>query len=95
MAEIVLKPSKSEVGNWKSKYENDAVSKIAVLEDEKKRLSTRLAESDQSLQNASARCQTLEKATVPNLSFINDYRMEISYFYLIYLLDNDLQPFEE
>ena len=51
-----------EVGQWKTKYESDAVQRTEELEDAKKKLSGRLNEAEESVEAALAKCSSLEKA---------------------------------
>merc|ERR1711990_1185730 len=53
--------SLNEVGTWKTKYETDAVTKAAELEDQKKKLTSKVGESEQAFTNATTKCENLEK----------------------------------
>merc|ERR1711990_680625 len=53
--------SLNEVGIWKTKYETDAVTKAAELEDQKKKLTVKVGESEQAFTNATSKCENLEK----------------------------------
>ena len=57
-----LTRSNNEVGVWRNKYESDAVMRNQELEDEKKVLLGRLADSDEKVQAAVSRCESLGKA---------------------------------
>ena len=52
----------AEVGQWKNKYETDAVQRTEELEDAKKKLSGRLGEAEESVEAALAKCSSLEKS---------------------------------
>merc|ERR1712227_909270 len=57
-----LTRSNNEVGVWRNKYESDAVMRNQELEDEKKVLLGRLADSEEKVQAAVSRCESLGKA---------------------------------
>ena len=57
-----LTRSNNEVGVWRNKYESDAVMRNQELEDEKKVLLGRLADSEEKVQQAVSRCESLGKA---------------------------------
>ena len=62
--ELVRQLSKSngEIGQWRTKYETDAVQRTEELEEAKKKLSGRLNEAEESVEAALAKCSSLEKS---------------------------------
>ena len=68
-----------EVGQWKTKYESDAVQRTEELEDAKKKLSGRLNEAEESVEAALAKCSSLEKAKgkLQVIIFLHFYQVKL------------------
>ena len=57
-----LSKSNGEIGQWRTKYETDAVQRTEELEEAKKKLSGKLNEAEESVEAALAKCSSLEKS---------------------------------
>ena len=69
--------TQNELENWKGKYENDAVNKAAELEDDRKKLTIRVDESEQLLQKATTKSQNFEKSKTRLQQEIKDLSGEL------------------
>ena len=67
----------NELGQWKTRYETDAVNKTAILEYDKKKLNSRVGESEQAYKNANYRCDNLEKVKSKLQQEIKDISVEL------------------
>ncbi|XP_077581880.1 myosin, heavy chain 7B, cardiac muscle, beta a [Stigmatopora nigra] len=56
-----LSKANSEVAQWRTKYETDAIQRTEELEEAKKKLVTRLQETEESMEATNAKCSSLEK----------------------------------
>merc|ERR1711979_162285 len=56
-----LSKSHTEVANWRSKYENDALARMEELEDAKKKLAVKLQDAEEQTENALSKFASLEK----------------------------------
>merc|ERR550534_2490158 len=57
-----LSKAHSEVANWRSKYENDAIARMEELEDAKKKLALRLQDAEEQTESALSKYASLEKS---------------------------------
>merc|ERR1712142_342559 len=57
-----LSKSNGESAQWRTKYETDAIQRTEELEDAKKKLASRLNETEESVEAALAKCSSLEKS---------------------------------
>merc|ERR1712096_387502 len=72
-----LSKSNGEVGQWKTKYETDAIQRTEELEEAKKKLSGRLSEAEESVEAALAKCSSLEKSKGRLQGEIEDLTVEL------------------
>ncbi|TKS71030.1 Myosin-7 Myosin heavy chain 7 [Collichthys lucidus] len=56
-----LSKANAEVAQWRTKYETDAIQRTEELEEAKKKLVTRLQESEEIMEASNAKCSSLEK----------------------------------
>merc|ERR1711979_35853 len=56
-----LSKSHTEVANWRSKYENDAIARMEELEEAKKKLAVKLQDAEEQTENALSKFASLEK----------------------------------
>ena len=69
--------SLGDVQMWKYKYENDAAAKTSELQTEKKQLTARVSESEQTLQTSLTKNTTLEKSKSRLQQEIKDVSVEL------------------
>merc|ERR1719447_1938867 len=67
----------NDVVVWKNKYETDSVQRIEELEDAKNRLNLRLAECEEQVEQATARCCTLEETKVKLQGDVEDLSADL------------------
>ncbi|KAI1229527.1 Myosin-7, partial [Lamprotornis superbus] len=56
-----LSKANSEVAQWRTKYETDAIQRTEELEEAKKKLAQRLQEAEEAVEAVNAKCSSLEK----------------------------------
>nr|pir myosin heavy chain, skeletal muscle - rat (fragments) [Rattus norvegicus] len=56
-----LSKANSEVAQWRTKYETDAIQRTEELEEAKKKLAQRLQDSEEQVEAVNAKCASLEK----------------------------------
>ncbi|XP_027766209.1 myosin-6, partial [Empidonax traillii] len=57
----LLSKANSEVAQWRTKYETDAIQRTEELEEAKKKLAQRLQEAEEAVEAVNAKCSSLEK----------------------------------
>ncbi|KAG2462854.1 MYH7 protein, partial [Polypterus senegalus] len=57
----ILSKANSEVAQWRTKYETDAIQRTEELEEAKKKLAQRLQDAEEAVEAANAKCSSLEK----------------------------------
>ncbi|MEQ2194266.1 hypothetical protein XENOCAPTIV_026455, partial [Xenoophorus captivus] len=56
-----MSKANSEVAQWRTKYETDAIQRTEELEEAKKKLAQRLQDAEESIEAVNAKCASLEK----------------------------------
>ncbi|CAF96150.1 unnamed protein product, partial [Tetraodon nigroviridis] len=56
-----MSKANSEVAQWRTKYETDAIQRTEELEEAKKKLAQRLQEAEESIEAVNSKCASLEK----------------------------------
>ena len=56
-----MSKANSEVAQWRSKYETDAIQRTEELEESKKKLAQRLQDAEESIEAVNSKCASLEK----------------------------------
>ncbi|MEQ2205991.1 hypothetical protein XENOCAPTIV_020369, partial [Xenoophorus captivus] len=56
-----MSKANSEVAQWRSKYETDAIQRTEELEEAKKKLAQRLQDAEESIEAVNSKCASLEK----------------------------------
>uniref|UniRef100_A0A667ZYG7 Myosin heavy chain 6 n=1 Tax=Myripristis murdjan TaxID=586833 RepID=A0A667ZYG7_9TELE len=56
-----MSKANSEVAQWRTKYETDAIQRTEELEDAKKKLAQRLQDAEEAVEAVNAKCSSLEK----------------------------------
>ncbi|KAL4000824.1 signal-regulatory protein delta [Sarotherodon galilaeus] len=56
-----MSKANSEVAQWRTKYETDAIQRTEELEEAKKKLAQRLQDAEEAVEAANAKCSSLEK----------------------------------
>merc|ERR1711990_699700 len=72
-----LSKSHGEAAQWRTKYETDAIQRTEELEDAKKKLASRLSETEESVEAALAKCSSLEKSKGRLQGEIEDLTVEL------------------
>ncbi|XP_034551947.1 myosin-7B-like [Notolabrus celidotus] len=72
-----LSKANSQVVQWRTKYETDAVLRIEELEDAKKKLVVKLQTSEEAVESSHAKCSSLEKTKLGLQTEIEDLVVEL------------------
>ncbi|XP_053174096.1 myosin-7B-like [Scomber japonicus] len=72
-----LSSTNSQLAQWRTKYETDAVLRIEELEDAKKKLVVKLQSFEEALEASQARCSSLEKTKQRLQTEIEDLMVEL------------------
>lgn len=73
----LLTKANTEVSEWRTKYETDAIQRTEELEDAKKKLAIRLEEAEQTVGSTQAKCASLEKSKSRQAAEIEDLGIEL------------------
>ncbi|TRZ10084.1 hypothetical protein HGM15179_017018, partial [Zosterops borbonicus] len=73
----VLSKANSEVAQWRTKYETDAIQRTEELEEAKKKLAQRLQEAEEAVEASNAKCSSLEKTKHRLQSDIEDLMADV------------------
>ncbi|KAG9355994.1 hypothetical protein JZ751_000838 [Albula glossodonta] len=72
-----LSKANSEVAQWRTKYETDAIQRTEELEDAKKKLAQRLQDAEEAVEAVNAKCSSLEKTKHRLQNEIEDLMVDV------------------
>ncbi|KTF91991.1 hypothetical protein cypCar_00013130, partial [Cyprinus carpio] len=72
-----MSKANSEVAQWRTKYETDAIQRTEELEEAKKKLAQRLQEAEEAVEAVNAKCSSLEKTKHRLQNEIEDLMMDL------------------
>ncbi|KAL2101664.1 hypothetical protein ACEWY4_003425 [Coilia grayii] len=72
-----MSKANSEVAQWRTKYETDAIQRTEELEEAKKKLAQRLQEAEEAVEAANAKCSSLEKTKQRLQSEVEDLMTDV------------------
>uniref|UniRef100_A0A452J062 Uncharacterized protein n=1 Tax=Gopherus agassizii TaxID=38772 RepID=A0A452J062_9SAUR len=72
-----LSKANSEVAQWRTKYETDAIQRTEELEEAKKKLAQRLQEAEEAVEAVNAKCSSLEKTKHRLQNEIEDLMVDV------------------
>uniref|UniRef100_A0A8B9N2A7 Myosin heavy chain 3 n=1 Tax=Accipiter nisus TaxID=211598 RepID=A0A8B9N2A7_9AVES len=72
-----LSKANSEVAQWRTKYEMDAIQRTEELEEAKKKLSQRLQEAGQQAESVNSKCASLEKMKLKLQGEVEDLTVDV------------------
>ncbi|KAG7455436.1 hypothetical protein MATL_G00256450 [Megalops atlanticus] len=72
-----LSKANSEVAQWRTKYETDAIQRTEELEEAKKKLTQRLQEAEEAVEAVNAKCSSLEKTKHRLQNEIEDLMVDV------------------
>merc|ERR1712226_769346 len=72
-----LTKANTEVAQWRTKYETDAIQRTEELEEAKKKLASRLQEAEETVEATQAKCASLEKSKARQAAEIEDLTIEL------------------
>uniref|UniRef100_A0A8C4MTQ0 Myosin-7 n=1 Tax=Equus asinus TaxID=9793 RepID=A0A8C4MTQ0_EQUAS len=73
----VLSKANSEVAQWRTKYETDAIQRTEELEEAKKKLAQRLQDAEEAVEAVNAKCSSLEKTKHRLQNEIEDLMVDV------------------
>uniref|UniRef100_A0A8C8J7R0 Myosin-7 n=1 Tax=Oncorhynchus tshawytscha TaxID=74940 RepID=A0A8C8J7R0_ONCTS len=72
-----MSKANSEVAQWRTKYETDAIQKTEELEEAKKKLAQRLQDAEEAVEAVNAKCSSLEKTKHRLQNEIEDLMVDV------------------
>ncbi|XP_049927735.1 myosin heavy chain, fast skeletal muscle-like [Epinephelus moara] len=72
-----MSKANSEVAQWRSKYETDAIQRTEELEESKKKLAQRLQEAEEQIEAVNSKCASLEKTKQRLHSEVEDLMIDV------------------
>ncbi|TWW73349.1 Myosin-7 Myosin heavy chain 7 [Takifugu flavidus] len=72
-----MSKANSEVAQWRTKYETDAIQRTEELEEAKKKLAQRLQEAEEAVEAVNAKCSSLEKTKHRLQNEIEDLMVDV------------------
>uniref|UniRef100_A0A8C2IZN1 Slow myosin heavy chain 2 n=1 Tax=Cyprinus carpio TaxID=7962 RepID=A0A8C2IZN1_CYPCA len=72
-----LSKANSEVAQWRTKYETDAIQRTEELEEAKKKLAQRLQDAEEAVEAVNAKCSSLEKTKHRLQNEIEDLMVDV------------------
>uniref|UniRef100_A0AAV2KQY2 Myosin heavy chain n=1 Tax=Knipowitschia caucasica TaxID=637954 RepID=A0AAV2KQY2_KNICA len=72
-----MSKANSEVAQWRSKYETDAIQRTEELEEAKKKLAQRLQEAEEQIEAVNSKCASLEKTKQRLQSEVEDLMIDV------------------
>nr|XP_021394383.1 myosin-1B [Lonchura striata domestica] len=74
---IALSKANSEVAQWRTKYETDAIQRTEELEEAKKKLAQRLQDAEEHVEAVNAKCASLEKTKQRLQNEVEDLMIDV------------------
>ncbi|KAG7459364.1 hypothetical protein MATL_G00209830 [Megalops atlanticus] len=72
-----MSKANSEVAQWRTKYETDAIQRTEELEEAKKKLAQRLQDAEEAVEATNSKCSSLEKTKQRLQSEVDDLMMDV------------------
>uniref|UniRef100_A0AAQ5X2F9 Myosin motor domain-containing protein n=1 Tax=Amphiprion ocellaris TaxID=80972 RepID=A0AAQ5X2F9_AMPOC len=72
-----MSKANSEVAQWRTKYETDAIQRTEELEEAKKKLAQRLQEAEEQIEAVNSKCASLEKTKQRLQSEVEDLMIDV------------------